>query len=124
MGKYAYDPTITFTPHGLAVIEQADQICTTYARQGYRLTLRQLYYRFIAGDLFPESRRDKVLGTKNTEKNYKWLGDLVSKARTSGMIDWDHITDRTRGSSGGDVGWASPEAAARSILNWYEITKW
>lgn len=114
----------SFTDAGLAVVTEAERICQDYDGQGYRLTLRQLYYRFIAGDLFPESRRDKISGTKNTEKNYKWLGDLVSRARVGGMIDWRHITDRTRSAGGGDSGWASPEAAARSILDWYEITKW
>lgn len=124
MSKFAYDPSITFTPAGLAVIRQADTICAQYAAQGYGLTLRQLYYRFIADDLLPEARRDKALGTKNTERNYKWLGDLVSKGRVAGHIDWAHITDRTRGSSGGDSGWASPAAAVASIRNWYSIPHW
>jgi hypothetical protein len=53
------------------VVATAEQICTGYAAQGYSLTLRQLYYRFIAGDFFPEYRRDPVSGTKNTERNYK-----------------------------------------------------
>jgi hypothetical protein len=116
--------TQRFTPARLAVVEEAERICTDYAAQGYSLTLRQLYYRFIAGDLLPESRRDAVAGTKNTEKNYKWLGDLVSRGRVGGMIDWNHITDRSRSTEGGDGGWDSPEAAAHSILDWYTISKW
>jgi len=123
MAKIAYAAQ-GFTPAGLAVITEADRICGEYAAQGYGLTLRQLYYRFIAGDLFPEGRRDAVLGTKNTEKNYKWLGDLVSKARTAGLIDWRHITDRTRSASGGDDGWDSPAEAVASVVDWYSITKW
>jgi len=123
MSKIFYADS-SFTEAALGVIADAERICDNYARQGYRLTLRQLYYRFIADDLFPESRRDRALGTKNTERNYKWLGDLVSKARVGGRIDWNHITDRTRRKEGGDSGWSSPEAAARSILDWYSISKW
>jgi hypothetical protein len=123
MSKIAYADQ-RFTADGLAVIEQAERYCAAYARQGYELTLRQLYYRFIAEDTLPESRRDKELGTKNTERNYKWLGDLVSKARTAGLIDWSHIVDRTRRAAGGDQGWSSPEAAVASVVDWYTISKW
>lgn len=123
MSKITYAPE-NFTPAALDVIVEAERICASYQAQGYSLTLRQLYYRFIADDLLPESRRDKVLGTKNTQKNYKWLGDILSKARVAGRLDWNYITDRGRSHSGGDSGWASPESAARSILRWYEISKW
>ena len=123
MTKIAYTSQ-RFTPDALAVIGEADRICADYAAQGYSLTLRQLYYRFIAGDLLPDSRTDAVLGTKNTERNYKWLGDLISKARVAGLIDWAHITDRTRTANGGDTGWDSPEAAVASVVDWYTITKW
>lgn len=113
-----------FTAAGLAVVTEAERICADYARQGYQLTLRQLYYRFIADDLFPESRRDAVLGTKNTEKNYKWLGDLVSNGRIGGLIDWSHITDRTRSVSFEDQGWDSPESMLYSASAGYSITHW
>lgn len=120
--KILYEPR-TFTPAAFAVIVQAEAICEDYARQGYSLTLRQLYYRFIATDAFPESRRDRESGTKNTQRNYKWLGDLVSDARIAGLIDWGHITDRTRGHAGGDAGWDSPAEAVRDITDQYGISR-
>jgi hypothetical protein len=123
MSKIQYESQ-SFTAEALQVVSQAEAICDDYAAQGYSLTLRQLYYRFIAGDFFPESRRDKVLGTKNTQKNYKWLGDLVSRARIGGKIDWNHIEDRTREYSGGDSGWRSPAEAVRSIEHWYDVPHW
>lgn len=113
-----------FTDAGLAVVAEAERICNDYADQGYQLTLRQLYYRFIAGDLFPESRRDPVLGTKNTERNYKWLGDLVSNGRVGGLIDWSHITDRTRIPDIEDQGWSSPESMLLSAARGYVIPHW
>jgi hypothetical protein len=123
MSKIMYAPQ-RFTDAAQDVITQAEAFCAQYAAQGYQLTLRQLYYRFIATDAFPESRRDLALGTKNTEKNYKWLGDLVSKARVGGLIDWNHITDRGRETSGGDAGWPDPESAVNSIARAYGITHW
>ena len=45
--KRCYVPH-TFNPANLAIIERAALICTEYARQGFILTLRQLYYQFVA----------------------------------------------------------------------------
>ena len=67
------------------IIAWADQIIGDYSDAGYDLTLRQLYYQFVARDLLA-----------NTEKNYKRLGDIVSKGRIAGLLDWSAIVDRTR----------------------------
>ena len=120
--------TQRFTPDARDVIDRCEAILDAQARQGYRLSLRQLYYRLIAGDHFPESRRFQIPGTdtwtKNVQKNYKWLSDMLARAREGGLIDWNHLEDRTRGVSGGDSGWPSPAAAIRSIPRWYGITHW
>lgn len=68
-----------------AVVTTANEILDEYTEQGYHLSLRQLYYQFVARDLLP-----------NTEKSYKRLGDIITKARDAGMIDWDLIQDRGR----------------------------
>jgi len=122
----------TFNPTALSVIQTAERICNEYSRQGLRLTLRQLYYRFIAGNLFPDSRLVKIgvdssgedVRTKNHDRNYKWLGRLISDARLDGMIDWSHLEDRTRESVGGDGGWGDPSIAIGSIERWYGISHW
>lgn len=118
----------SFNPVQENVIRQAAAFCAQYAADGYQLTLRQLYYRFIATDAFPDSRLQPIPGsgemTKNHERNYKWLGDLVSRARVGGLIDWDHISDRGREHAGGDAGWPSPASAMRSITRAYGITHW
>lgn len=77
---------INFKDETLAIIEQANEIITTYAQQGYTLTLRQLYYQFVARDLIP-----------NTERSYKNLGNTITNGRIAGLIDWDAIEDRGRG---------------------------
>lgn len=85
MPKTCYRPDLKFTERKLGVIRTANSICEEYARQGYDLTLRQLYYQFVARG---------YLG--NTLQNYKWLGSVVNDARLAGLMDWDYITDRTR----------------------------
>jgi len=47
---------INFRKATLALIERADQALDEYRAQGLRVTLRQLYYHFIANDLFPSRR--------------------------------------------------------------------
>ena len=46
---------VDYKPKGdtLRIIHRAADFLQEYAAQGYTLTLRQLYYRFIANDLFP-----------------------------------------------------------------------
>jgi hypothetical protein len=96
-----------------AVVAIADRICQEYNRAGYALTLRGLYYQFVARDLFPASRRFLRVGldqwrlaepgdpaaTPNATPNYKWLGDVLNDARLAGQIDWRHLTDQTRGAA-------------------------
>jgi hypothetical protein len=67
------------------VIDQANVICSEYAASGLSITLRQLYYQFVARDL---------LG--NTQRNYNRLKSIISDARLAGELDWDYIVDRTR----------------------------
>src|SRR6266498_534452 len=82
--KIVYEPR-NFRDTSLAIIDQANVICEDYAARGYDLTLRQLYYRFVAQALIP-----------NTDQSYNRLGAIVSDARLAGLIDWNHIVDRTR----------------------------
>ena len=68
------------------LIEKAEEIIDEYTREGYQLTLRQLYYQFVSRDLIP-----------NTERSYKNLGNLITKARMGGYLSWLSIEDRNRG---------------------------
>jgi hypothetical protein len=54
----------------LAVIDQANLICDEYQARGFTLTLRQLFYQFVARGLMP-----------NAAKEYKNLGAVVNNAR-------------------------------------------
>lgn len=96
----------------LAVIRQADEIARSYRQQGYDLTLRQLYYQFVARALIP-----------NTERSYKRLGSIVNQARMAGLLDWSYIVDRTRNLAG--VGYfETPDELVRGLADYYSVDHW
>ncbi|MBE3713374.1 hypothetical protein HJ190_18850 [Vibrio parahaemolyticus] len=68
-----------------ALVSIAQSIIEDYQREGYTLTLRQLYYQFVARDLI-----------ENSERSYKNLGTVITKARMAGLLDWEAIEDRNR----------------------------
>lgn len=106
MPKIAYIER-NFTPSSLDLIKSANAIIGEYQRKGFALTLRQLYYQFVARDLL-----------KNTMREYKRLGSVVNDGRMAGLIDWSAIEDRTRNLET-RTRWDSPaqiiEATARSF---------
>lgn len=84
MPKIKYEDK-NFRKDTLAIIDNAITIISDYQAQGFNLTLRQLYYQFVARGLLA-----------NTEQNYNKLGNIISDARRAGLIDWNAIEDRTR----------------------------
>lgn len=101
-----------FTAAHKQVIKQANQIIEEYAAQGYRLTLRQIHYQFVARDWY-----------ENTQQNYKRLGNILDAARKAGRVDWDAIEDRTRGLRRIPV-WQSPESALERIQKLFKLDPW
>ena len=74
-----------FKIESLRRIDQANEIILEFREQGFTLTLRQLYYQFVARGLL-----------ENKQRSYKNLGTLISDGRMAGLIDWHAIEDRTR----------------------------
>lgn len=101
-----------FRGKALANIEQANLIIDEYQAQGFTLTLRQLYYQFVARDLLA-----------NKQANYKSLGALLNKARLAGMVDWDALEDRTRNMQHPNA-WASPESIMDAVARQYQERVW
>lgn len=110
------------TPAVQSIIDNAIVVLQEYAADGFNLTLRQLYYQFIARDLFPDSYANEA-GTKNTVQSYKKLGDIISNAREGGMIDWNYITDRGR-SSESRPHWGNPKHFMRSVAPQFGTDIW
>lgn len=74
-----------FNSATLALIKTMNDIVAEYIRQGFRLTVRQLYYQLVARDVIP-----------NTIQSYKRAASILNDARIAGMVDWNIIEDRTR----------------------------
>lgn len=75
----------TLQKKSLELIDNTNRIITEYRKQGYTLSLRQLYYQFVSRDLIP-----------NNDREYKKLGDVVTNGRMAGLISWQGIEDRGR----------------------------
>ncbi len=78
-----------FNAKASATLDQAKIIVDKFAKRGLKLTLRQLYYQFVAASLIP-----------NTERDYKRLGRIITNGRESGELDWLMIEDRGRAAYG------------------------
>lgn len=108
----------TFTPKrfssdSLDIIGTANAICRDMRDQGYDLTLRQLYYQFVAHH-----------GLPNQQRSYKRLGSIVNDARLAGLMDWDFINDRTRNVAGSYYGFADPSQFIEQVVDGYHEAIW
>lgn len=111
MPRIAYQAT-RFRDDSLEVIARANQIATTYESQGYSLTLRQIYYQFVSRDWI-----------SNDQRSYKRLGDILNNARLSGLFDWYHMMDRTRGVVKASS-WNSPAEIIETAASGFQRDLW
>lgn len=101
-----------FSERTLTTIAQAAEIIREYDAQGYSLTLRQLYYQFVARDLLP-----------NRQREYKRLGNIVSDGRLAGLLDWWAIEDRTRGLASRSH-WSDPAEIVEGSAKGFYVDRW
>ena len=111
MPKIAYIEK-KFKSDVIRLIKTCESICADFSRRGFELSLRQLYYQLV---------KENVIS--NDEKSYKHLGDIVSDARMAGIIDWNHIVDRTRNLRAA-AAWDSASQAANACASQYRINRW
>jgi hypothetical protein len=105
---------IPWKPHAatLTVVEQANIIIDEYFGLGFNLTLRQLFYQFVAR-----------AALENIFREYKRLGTIVRNARDAGLIDWDAIEDRTREVRTHSF-WTNPAGIISSAAESYREDLW
>lgn len=105
---------IPYKPHPktLVVVEQANAIIDEYRADNLRLTLRQLFYQFVARALL-----------SNTFKNYRRLLAIVNNARDGGLIDWEAMEDRVREVVTHSA-WDSPADIVKSTADSYQEDLW
>lgn len=103
---------INFKPATLALIETCNRIIAEYVAQGFRLTLRQLYYQLVSRDVIP-----------NKQTEYNRLGSIVNDARLAGLIDWATIEDRTRNLRSRSH-WKGPDEIIGACAEQFHVDMW
>ena len=95
----------------LVRLELINDIIESYQAEGYRLTLRQLYYQLVSRDIIP-----------NRQSEYAKLSILLKEGRMAGIVDWDAIEDRLRRP---DVpaSWESPKQIIRACISQYRVNR-
>lgn len=98
--KYNDDPFssqslkwMTNRENQLETIELGNAILKEYDKQGYQLSLRQLFYQFVGRGLFDA---ELLAVPSEGQKIYKNFGTLITKARNNGLMSWTAIEDRGR----------------------------
>lgn len=88
-------------------LEQINSIIREYQADGYKLTLRQLYYQLVSREIIP-----------NQQKEYSKLSTLLKEGRMGGVVDWDAIEDRLRVPES-PSSWDHPSEILQSAINGY-----
>jgi len=76
------------------------------------LTLRQLYYQLVSRDVIP-----------NSQAEYNRIGNIVSRGRLAGLIDWSMIEDRVRIPQSRSH-WNSPKEIIETATRAYYKPRW
>jgi hypothetical protein len=83
--KIAYVEPKNWNKRTREFLAKVTAVCDDYHAQGYKLTLRQLYYQLVSSEFIP-----------NQQSEYKRLSIFLTQARMAGLVDWDIIEDRIR----------------------------
>lgn len=102
----------TFNRKSELLIQFMNHVIREYQRQGYVLTVRQLYYQLVARDVI-----------ENTLQSYKRTAATINDAKMAGLIDWDAIEDRTRAFVTGSH-WSSGGEIIRGAARGYRVDMW
>lgn len=101
-----------FQQSSMEIIVMANEIIDEYLEQDFKLTLRQLYYQFVARGYLA-----------NKQSEYKRLGSIISDGRLAGLIDWVAIEDRTRNIKE-LTHWNDPGQIIRACANSFRLDHW
>lgn len=110
-------------PETLRIIAIANTVMDEYAQDGFKLSVRQLYYQLISRDVLPASWAENRQKSKNTLQNYKRVSDILTKARYAGLVDWDILEDRGR-ELALPASWTSPQSVISQAARQYRRNRW
>ncbi len=101
-----------FTDDQMKMIRWAETTLSKYQAAGYTVTVRQMFYAAVTINL-----------VKNLQPEYKKLGDLLTRARMAGWLDWDAIVDRGRTTREIDTH-KSPLEVMQEAVRRFRTDKW
>lgn len=109
--KQCYIPK-NFSPPVRALIDTINTVIDDYQQQGFRLTVRQLYYQLVAKAIIA-----------NTLQEYKRVAGIINDGKLAGLIDWEAIEDRTR-EFVRRTRWTSGAEILRASIQHYHMDHW
>jgi hypothetical protein len=101
-----------FNKESESIIYLANTIIGEYKEQGLSLTVRQLYYQFVARGYLP-----------NNQSMYNKLSNIINQGRLAGLVDWQAIEDRTRNLMSVST-WKNPSQIISAAVSSYALDPW
>lgn len=111
MVKEAFTTKLGLGPENADLLNTINTILERYAAQGYRLTLRQLFYALVTENII-----------ENSKAEYQKLSKILTRGRMAGRVDWDMIEDRGRQSYLPYYAF-DPADAINDIVNSYRLNR-
>lgn len=102
---------VKLSPASLLRLDQINHIIEEYQKDGYTLTLRQLYYQLVSRDIIP-----------NKPTEYSKLSGLLKEGRMGGIVDWAAIEDRLRAPYS-PASFESPADILEAAANQYQLPR-
>lgn len=96
----------------LDTIERINEVLADAERDNVRMSLRQVYYKFVKNGWCP-----------NSDREYKRLGDALDAGRMNGLISWTAIVDMNRSLYGTNTQEA-PEQLLEGLDNKFHLDLW
>lgn len=96
----------------LANIERINEVLADAERDNVRMSLRQVYYKFVKNGWCP-----------NSDREYKKLGDALDAGRMNGLISWTAIVDMNRSLYGTNTQEA-PEQLLEGLEHKFHLDLW
>ena len=93
-------------------LEKVLDVLAQYAGMDLRITLRQLFYQLVSKNFIA-----------NKQREYKNLGELLSRARLAGLVDWGAIEDRIR-QPDKHAEWADIPDLVESAVSSFRLPRW
>lgn len=108
----AYGPPLNLRGSTLELIDKVNAILGQAAADNVRMTLRQVYYKFVKNGWL-----------ENSDSSYDRLGKAVASGRLAGMVSWTDIEDKERDLYGVRT-YSAPEQMLAGMASKFHLDLW